>query len=129
MPNFQNLQFGASGQVLLLRNGVCDDDLIQGAGVDPLNCVTTQDAMRDKREHLRRTLLLQKLSRTRDGIRRVGQIINQDRSAAFHIPDKHHRRVLTVRDSSRAAFLFFGNLSVSRAYKEDMGIIMVLPCE
>jgi hypothetical protein len=101
----QNLEFRASCLVLGLRDGVGHNDLVQGAGVDAINGVAAQDAMRDERHYLGRTLFLQQLRSAGNGVGRVGKIVNKDRGATRHVSHQHHGRVLPVVDLGRTAFL------------------------
>jgi hypothetical protein len=92
--------------VLCLVHAVRDDDLVERARLDPLNRVSAEDAVGDECVHLVGALFLEQLGRTRDGVARVGQIVNQNRGAVGYIANKHHGRVLPLVDLSRATLLF-----------------------
>jgi hypothetical protein len=92
--------------VLRLVHAVRDDDLVERARLDPLNRVAAEDAVGDECVHLVGALFLKQLSRTRDSVARISQIVNQNGDAVGHIADKHHGRVLALVDLSRATLLF-----------------------
>lgn len=67
-PDIQNLQFRTPPLMLFLRHAVRHDDLIQCAGIDPLDCIAGQYAMGQQGEHFRRALLLEELGGPGDGV-------------------------------------------------------------
>jgi hypothetical protein len=102
---FQNLEFRASCLVFGLRDGIGHHDLVQGAGVDAIDGVAAQDAVRDERKYLSCAFLLQQLRSAGDSIRCIGKIVDKDRGAVRDVSHQHHGRVLPIVDLGRTAFL------------------------
>jgi hypothetical protein len=117
VAHLKHFQLGASRLVFCLINSVGYHDLVERTGVDAIDRVAAQDAVGDERIHLVRTFLLQKLCSTGDGVRGIGKIVDEDRSAARDISDQHHGRVLSVVDLSGAAFL----VNKSEGHAERIG--------
>lgn len=88
-----------------LVDRVGHNDLVECAGIDTIDGVAAQDAVGDERIHLGGTFLLQQLGRTRDGVGRVGQVIDEDSYAVGHVSDQHHGGVLAVIDLRGSALL------------------------
>jgi hypothetical protein len=107
VANLQNLEFRARLQVLLLRDGVGGDDLVNRAGIDALDGVAREHAVCDECIHSLGAFLLEKLGRACDGVRGISQVIDEDGGAAAHFTDKQHGGVLTIRNLRWAAFLNF----------------------
>jgi hypothetical protein len=91
--------------VIRLIHAVGHYHLVQGARIDPVNSVSTENAMCDQGVDFGSALLLQQLRSARDGIGGVRQIIDQDSSAILDVTDQHHSCVLAVGDLSRAPLL------------------------
>jgi hypothetical protein len=105
VAHLKDLELRASRFVLGLIDSVCDDHFVERAGVDALDRVSAQDAVRDEGIHLRCALFLQKLCRTGNGIGGIREVVDQNRDAIFHVSDQHHGRVLPVVDLCRSALL------------------------
>jgi hypothetical protein len=105
VADFEDLQLGTPLLVLRLVDRVGYDDLVKRTGVDAINGITAQDAVRDERIHLGSALLLQQLGGTCDGVGGVGQIVDEDGGAVCDVTDQHHGRILPVVDLSGAALL------------------------
>jgi len=103
--------------MLLLRHRVGHDDLVQSTVVDTINGISTQNAVGDECNHLCSTLLLQELRRASDGVRCIGQIVNEDSRALGHVSDQHHCSVLAVADLCGAALL----VDESKGHAECVG--------
>ena len=83
MTNFQDFELGASAQVLRLGNAIGHNNLVQSTGIDAVNGVTAKNTVCHESVDARSAFLLQKLSGASDGVRCIGQIINQDRGAVL----------------------------------------------
>jgi hypothetical protein len=105
VAHFQHLQLRAACFVLRLIDRVCHNDFVQGAGVDAIDRVAAQDAVRDERVHLGCAFLLQQLCRACDGVRSVCQVIDKDGRAVRDVSHQHHGRVLAVVDLCWSALL------------------------
>jgi hypothetical protein len=105
VANLQDLELGARCQVLLLRDGIGGDDLVDGAGIDALDGIAREHTVRDERIHGLGTFLLQELSGACDGVRGISQVIDEDGGTTAHFTDEQHGGVLTIRNLRRAAFL------------------------
>jgi hypothetical protein len=102
---FKHFQFRASGLVVSLVDRVGHYDFVQGAGVDAIDCIAAENAVRDERKHLCRAFLLQQLRRARDGIRGVRKIVDEDSGAICDVSDQHHGCILSVVDLCRTSLL------------------------
>lgn len=91
--------------MFLLGNTIRDNDLIQRTGIDPLDSIATQHAVRQQRVDFGGALLLQQLGRARDGVGGVGEVVDEDADPVGDVADEHHGCVLAVGDFRRAAFL------------------------
>jgi len=91
--------------VLVLRNRIGDDNLVDGRSFDTVDGIAAKHAVRDERINGGRALLLEQLGRTRDSVARVDQVVDQDAHAARDVADQHHAGILPVRDLGRAALL------------------------
>jgi hypothetical protein len=105
VADLEDLQLGTPLLVLRLVDRVGYDDLVKRAGVDAINGIAAQDAVRDERVHLGSALLLQQLGGTCDGVGGVGQIVDENGGAVCNVTDQHHGRILPVADLGRAALL------------------------
>lgn len=101
----QHFQFGASLPVDVLGDGVGDNDLVDGGGVDACDRIAAQDAVGEQGIDRGGALLLQELRGSRDGVGGVGQIVDQNTRPFCHITDEHHGGVLSIRDLGWAALL------------------------
>lgn len=119
MPDLQNLQLGASSQVVGLVNTVGHDDLVKGAGVDPIDGVATQNAVCHQGVDAGSALLLQELGGASDGVRRVRKVIDEDGGAILDISDQHHGGILAVCDLGGAALLQFVRLAGKQNEKKQ----------
>lgn len=106
ITHFQHLELGAPLAMLSLIDSIRHNNLIQRTRIDPVNRVSAQDTVGNKRIHLRRALLLQELGGTSNSIGRIGKIVNEDGGPAADVADKHHGSVLPVRDLRGATLLF-----------------------
>lgn len=102
---FKHFQLRAACPVVGLVDRVGHYDLVQGAGVDAVDCVAAQNAVRDEREHFCRAFLLQQLCSACDGVRGVREIIDEDGGAVRDVSDQHHGRILAVVDLCGASLL------------------------
>jgi hypothetical protein len=105
VAHFKDLQLRASRLVLSLVDSVRDDYFVERAGVDALDRVSAQDAVRDERIHLGCALFLQQLRRAGNRIGGICKIIDQNRGPIFHVSNQHHGRVLPVVDLCGSALL------------------------
>jgi len=105
IAHFQHLQLGASCLVFSLVNCVGHDHFVECAGVDAIDRITTQNAVRDERIYLSCTFLLQQLRGTGYGVGGIGEIVDENGSAVCDVSDQHHGSVLSVVDLRGAAFL------------------------
>ena len=105
MSHVKNLQLRAPLEMLLLRDAVGDNDLIQITLVDAINGVSTQDTVRYKSNYRCRTFLLEQSRSASDGVGSIRKIVDENGSPVRHISNKHHCSILPVGDSRRAAFL------------------------
>lgn len=90
--------------MLGLRDCVGHNDLVEGAGVDAINGVSAENAMRDERVDLGSTLFLQELRGTCDCVRSICQIVDKDRCSVRNVSNQHHGGVLPIADLCGAAF-------------------------
>ncbi len=91
--------------MLVLWNRVGDDDLIDRRCVQTGQSIARKNSMGDQGVDVSRSLALDQLGSAGNGVGGIGQIINDDRDAASDIADKHHGRVLAVRDAGWATLL------------------------
>lgn len=113
MADFQDLKLGALQDMITLSNSIGDNDLVDGALIDTLNGISTQETVRDQSVDLRRSFLLQKSSGACDGIGGVCKIVDQDSGAILDVTDKHHGGILAISDLGGTAFLFTKEKAVS----------------
>lgn len=105
MPNLQDDELRAPLLMFPLIDRVSDHDSVQRTGIDSLDCVAAEHAMRDQGVHFRGTLLFEEFGRPRDGIGGVGEIVDEDGGSAGHFADEHHCCVLAVGDLGGTTFL------------------------
>lgn len=103
--NVENLKFGAHALVLFLWDGIGDHQLVDGRRIDARNGIAAKHAVSDEGINSRGALLLQELGGSGDGIRGVGQIINQNTNPIGNISHEHHSGILAIRDLRRTTFL------------------------
>lgn len=101
----ENLELGALAAVLLLRDRVGDDDLVNGRGVDARNRVAAEDTVGDKGVDFCGSLALEQLGGARDGVGRVDQVVYENADAVGHVADEHHAGVALLGELDRTAFL------------------------
>lgn len=105
MLTVQRLQLGTHALVVVLRDRVGDDDLVNGRGVDARNGVATQDAVSEQGVDGGGPLLLKELRGAGDGVARVDEVIDEDAYPVLDVADEHHARVALLGVLGGAAFL------------------------
>lgn len=105
ITNLKNLQLGAETFVLILRNTVCDNHLVDGACIDAGNSISTEDPMGDQCIDIGCAFFLQEFGSSSDGVGSVCQIVDENDDSVCDISHKHHGRVLTIGDPRRSSFL------------------------
>lgn len=98
IAHLQDLQLRTPRLMLRLIHRIRDNYLIQRTGINPLNRIAAENAVRNQRIHLRRALLLQQLRGARNGVGGIGQVVDEDGGAVRDVPDEHHGGVLAVGD-------------------------------
>lgn len=78
VTDFEHLQLGTSFAMFRLIDGVCDNDLVQSTGVDPVDGIAAQDAMGDEGIDFACAFLLEEFGGASDGVASVCKIINED---------------------------------------------------
>jgi hypothetical protein len=105
VADLEDLELRAARFVLCLVHRVGHDHLVEGAGINAIDGISAQDPVGDERIHLGSALLLQQLRRTRDRVRCVCQVIDEDGRAVRDVSDEHHSRILAVVDLGGTALL------------------------
>ena len=105
VADLQDLELGATAQVINLVHTVGHNNPVKGARVDALNSVTAQNAVRDQCVNLGCALLFQQLGGTGDRVRSIREVVNQNGYPIANITNQHHGSVLAVCDLSGAALL------------------------
>lgn len=103
--HLQNLQLRTTEHMFVLGDRVRRDDFIQTRGVDALDGVAGEDAVRHEREDGVRAFLLEQFGRPRDRVRGIGQVVDEDRGAVLDGADEEHGGVLAVVDGGWTTFL------------------------
>src|ERR1700761_1194521 len=98
VANLKHFQLGASFGMLRLIYCVGNDHLIQGTGIDPLDCIAAQDAVSNQCIDLACAFLFQQLSRSGDGVACVRQVIDDKGDFPSDVAHKHHGSILTIGD-------------------------------
>lgn len=94
----EDLHLGAASQMLLLRDAVTDNDLVNARILDPCDGVSRHDGVGDNGIDLLRSVLLKDLGRLGDRERGVGNVIDQDADLVLDISDQHHVRLVRSLD-------------------------------
>lgn len=105
LTNVQNFQLGTQSEVLILRNTIRYNDLIQWGSINPIDGISAEDTVGEECVDLGRALLLQKLRSSGDCVGSVRQIIDENCYPIRNISYEHHGGILSVCDSSGSAFL------------------------
>jgi len=92
--------------VFLLWHRVGDNHLVDSRGIDAVDGVAAEDAMREESIDLGRALLLEELCGARNGIAGVGKIVDQDADTPFDVADEHHAGILAIRNFGRTTLLY-----------------------
>lgn len=105
LPHLQHLQFLAPLKVLVLRHRVRHDHFVQVRGVDPLDGIARENAVRDQSVNGSRARFLEQFGGAGDGVGGVGQIIDKNCASVGHGADEKESGGLAGRGVSRSAFL------------------------
>lgn len=124
VAHFKHFQLGATCLVFGLVHGICHDNLVQRTRIDTIDRVAAQYAVGDQRVHCCGTFLFEKLRSSRNGIRGICQVVDEDGGTLLDFSDKHHGGILTVADLCRAAFLMVGSVDYSKFV-----VSQYIPCE
>lgn len=88
--HINDLEFGASLQLIAQRYRIGDDHLGQHALIDVVNGRSAQNSVRDDSHHLASIMLLDYGSRLSESAARVGHVVHQNAHLVNHVSDKHH---------------------------------------
>ncbi|KAI7691723.1 hypothetical protein KC353_g18966 [Hortaea werneckii] len=103
--HLQNLQLRTPEDMFVLRHRIRRDDFIQTRGIDALDGVTGEDAMRHEREDGMGAFLFEQFGGPRNRVRGIGEVVDEDRGAVLHGADEEHGGVLAVVDGGWTTFL------------------------
>ena len=125
-PNIQHLELRTPFLVFLLRYAVRHHDFIQRTGVDAVDGLPAENAVGEQGVDFGCALFFEEFCRTGDGVRGVGEVVDEDGEPVGDVADEHHGRVLAVGDFGGAALLRWGLGKAGIKEFPDFGGI---PCE
>lgn len=103
--DIKHFQLRAQTTMLLLRDRVGHNDLVNGGGIDAGNGISTEDAVGDEGVNSSGTLSLQQLGSASDCVGRIGKIVDQDTDPIGNVANKHHAGVAVVCKLDGTTFL------------------------
>lgn len=91
--------------MVLLRNGVCHDHLVDSRSIDTRDGVTTENAVRQEGIDVSSTLLLEQLGSSRNGVAGIDEVVNEDADLVLDITHQHHAGIALLGVLGRASLL------------------------